>query len=464
MKKFFFLFCLIISIPLVAQHWAGLGKFNHGVASLSADSISDELYIIGGYSQFNSDTLGGIGRWNGNIMKSFGCGVGWDCNTPIIPASFYPNVNAIVRYNNDIYVTGYFYIAGNITVNSLARWDGFSWNNIGTGLKGTDGSIGSGLALKVINNELYVCGDFDCVAGISANCIAKFNGTIWSSVNNFPRISIAGSANRIYDVVFFNNELYVCGNFYNSSLGIYNIIKWDGVNWVSVGNGIRGSVIDVNNMLIYKNKLVVAGRFSKSDHINNPGENIGYWDGNQWSELGSGTDGMIWDIKVFNNDLYACGAFQHAGNIVAEELAKWDGSKWCGYGTLFDNIVTTLDFYHDTLYIGGGFWTINGDSISRVAKWIGGNYVDTCGSIIGIEQIENQQQLVYIYPNPAADYLTIEGFNEHTIAQVYDISGKLILNKQLNTNQIDISSLAKGLYFIKLSTEEGSVVRKFVKN
>jgi hypothetical protein len=68
-----------------------------------------------------------------------------------------------------------------------------------------------------------------------------------------------------------------------------------------------------------------------------------------------------------------------------------------------------------------------------------------------------------IYPNPAINYLTIEGLNNHTIAQVYDISGKLLLNKQLNTNQIDISPLAKGLYFIKLTSEEGSVVRKFVK-
>jgi hypothetical protein len=46
---------------------------------------------------------------------------------------------------------------------------------------------------------------------------------------------------------------------------------------------------------------------------------------------------------------------------------------------------------------------------------------------------------------------------------VYDISGKLLFTKLLNGNQLDISSLAKGLYFIKLSTAEGSLVRKFVK-
>jgi hypothetical protein len=70
---------------------------------------------------------------------------------------------------------------------------------------------------------------------------------------------------------------------------------------------------------------------------------------------------------------------------------------------------------------------------------------------------------VVIYPNPATKTLNIEGLSNMATAVVYDISGKLLLSKQLNENQLDISSLAKGLYFIKLSTMEGSVVRKFVK-
>jgi hypothetical protein len=46
---------------------------------------------------------------------------------------------------------------------------------------------------------------------------------------------------------------------------------------------------------------------------------------------------------------------------------------------------------------------------------------------------------------------------------MFDFSNKLLLIKQINGNQLEISSLEKGLYFIKLNTEEGSVVRKFVK-
>jgi uncharacterized protein (TIGR02145 family) len=68
-----------------------------------------------------------------------------------------------------------------------------------------------------------------------------------------------------------------------------------------------------------------------------------------------------------------------------------------------------------------------------------------------------------IFPNPATTTLTIEGLTQKTTAEVYDISGKLLLCKPLGTNTIDISSLETGLYFIKLTTADGSVVRKFVK-
>jgi hypothetical protein len=68
-----------------------------------------------------------------------------------------------------------------------------------------------------------------------------------------------------------------------------------------------------------------------------------------------------------------------------------------------------------------------------------------------------------IYPNPANNTLYVEGLSPSSFADIYDISSKLLLTKQLTTNQIDISSLAKGMYFIKLTTAEGSTVRKFVK-
>jgi len=71
--------------------------------------------------------------------------------------------------------------------------------------------------------------------------------------------------------------------------------------------------------------------------------------------------------------------------------------------------------------------------------------------------------LFTVFPNPAKNTLTISGINNSSIVEVYNISGRMLLIKQLTTPEIDISTLAKGLYFIKLTTQGGSVVKKFVK-
>jgi hypothetical protein len=370
------------------------------------------------------------------------------------------------RYNNDIFVAGSFTHAGGCMVNGLTKWDGNVWTKFGSGLKTSDGNSGIGLCLKEIDNTLYLGGVFDSIDGVACHSLAKFNGTGWSSVNNFPLFSITpGYINWVYDIELYNNELYVCGNFYNyPQMTIDHIAKWDGTNWVNVGNGIHGGIRDARKMVVFKNELVVAGRFSKSVNPTNPGENIGKWNGTQWSELGSGTDDIIDDMKVKDGNLYICGAFSTAGGISAHNLARWDGSKWCGFGnTINYGIITSLDFLNDTLYIGGGFIIVNIDTIWNMAKWTGGTYIDTCSSTIGIEENENQLHSITIYPNPATNTLYINGLSGINTAEVYDISGKLLLSRQLNTNQIDISALAKGLYFVKLSAEEGSVVRKFVK-
>lgn len=89
--------------------------------------------------------------------------------------------------------------------------------------------------------------------------------------------------------------------------------------------------------------------------------------------------------------------------------------------------------------------------------------LNTIGIYYGVDKNLNYIEKLIIHPNPATTTLTIEGLTQKTTAEVYDISGKLLLSKPLSTKTIDISRLGKGLYFIKLTTAEGSVVRKFVK-
>ena len=88
--------------------------------------------------------------------------------------------------------------------------------------------------------------------------------------------------------------------------------------------------------------------------------------------------------------------------------------------------------------------------------------------ISGVLSNENfEMSNISVYPNPSNGLVTIAyGTFEPTQIQVYDISGKLILTKEnLNVSEtnLDLSSASQGIYFIKISSENQSVVKRLIK-
>lgn len=71
---------------------------------------------------------------------------------------------------------------------------------------------------------------------------------------------------------------------------------------------------------------------------------------------------------------------------------------------------------------------------------------------------------ITLHPNPVRSDLYI---NTNSIVlkeiEVYSASGKKVLEKNGNTNTIDLSSLKSGIYFLKLHTEEAYTVKKIIK-
>ena len=83
----------------------------------------------------------------------------------------------------------------------------------------------------------------------------------------------------------------------------------------------------------------------------------------------------------------------------------------------------------------------------------------------GIENwLENS---VTLYPNPAKEYVDIrvDGDLNVSMMEVYDVYGKLInaMNVIENPTRINVSGLANGMYFVRVTTEAGMVTKTFVK-
>jgi hypothetical protein len=80
-------------------------------------------------------------------------------------------------------------------------------------------------------------------------------------------------------------------------------------------------------------------------------------------------------------------------------------------------------------------------------------------SSLSIKDFSNS---IIIYPNPVKNILTIDGLVVQDVV-IYSVLGKEVL-KISNQNRVNVSSLSKGVYFIKVSDGINASTKKFIKN
>ena len=77
-------------------------------------------------------------------------------------------------------------------------------------------------------------------------------------------------------------------------------------------------------------------------------------------------------------------------------------------------------------------------------------------------RIHNEIQKTFrIYPNPSFDYIFIETQDELEVT-VFDLKGKKIFSNQVS-NRLDIRSLEKGIYIIRINEGEKILFHKILK-
>ncbi len=280
-----------------------------------------------------------------------------------------------------VYAGGDFIEAGGTVVNYLAKWDGFHWRSLDTGM---DNKVH---ALAVYDDgagpALYAGGDFQTAGGVTVNHIAKWNPGppgFWSPLDIGMNGGVGALA--VYDDGS-GPKLYAGGEFtLAGGISANRIARWDGTHWSAVGSGVTGSSIAlIRSMTVYDYgtgaALYVGGLFTS------PGKNIAKYNG-VWSNLSTGTSNIVNTLAVFNDGtgeaLYVGGNFTSAGGVVnARRIARWNGTQWSALiSGLDDYQVNALTVYDngegESLYVGGQFLHASGVEIRRIARWDGVNW------------------------------------------------------------------------------------------
>ncbi|MBC7641121.1 MAG: T9SS type A sorting domain-containing protein [Flavobacterium sp.] len=90
--------------------------------------------------------------------------------------------------------------------------------------------------------------------------------------------------------------------------------------------------------------------------------------------------------------------------------------------------------------------------------------VQTPCTLLGTNKNELGNSLI-IFPNPAIDFINIKSNIEINNIRIFDINGLLVREENHNSIfvPLNIEQFSKGLYLMKIKTENGMSIQKFMK-
>jgi hypothetical protein len=77
----------------------------------------------------------------------------------------------------------------------------------------------------------------------------------------------------------------------------------------------------------------------------------------------------------------------------------------------------------------------------------------------GIRELRSD---ISIYPNPADQYVNIEGVEGYQSVEMWELSGKLVQKLSPHNDRLDVSGLKNGIYLLVLDGSDGRLVRKLL--
>jgi trimeric autotransporter adhesin len=364
------------------QRWQALGTGAASGQVICFAVYNGELYAGGGFSG-----MGGVAgtqyfaRWNGTSWQSVGSGVN-------------SSVSALGVYNGELIVGGAFTTAGGVAANHMARWNGSSWQAMGTG---TDG--GNIQSMCPYGGELIVGGQFTTAGGISSPGIAAWTGTAWRA---FSGVGPAGRSAR--SMTIHQGDLVIGGNFTQvGGVAANKVARWNGLFWSPMGN-IATAPNDIVNALIANGSTLVAGV-----SIYGTGDWTGFlatWNGASWDHRGD-VDNHIETITFTGGEYVVGGSFFSAAGQNVVCLARWNGGVWGPFGGGTVTNVSALIDYRGRMVAGGLFnqHLMGGVTANNIAAW---NGVELSSFGSGMNSTVFTLE-TFKYPGVTGDYELIAG-------------------------------------------------------
>lgn len=313
------------------------------------------LYVGGDFRVYVPEVMGYMGQ---NIAT-------WPPSSSLMPGAN-NTVKAFVDFDDGsardpvLFVGGEFTSVGPyllLPASRIAMWRQ-GWEQLGSGLTAPV------QALTVFDDNtggdsaLYATGWFTRASDVMVNRIAKWIPATrsWSALGS--GLNSVGYALEVYDDGSGDGPaLYVGGLFtFAGGVSANRIAKWNGVEWSPLGTGMNGVV---NALAVFDDgsgpALFAGGEFTSAGGV--AANRIAKWNAmtQTWSALGSGLNERVYALEVYDDGtgdgpaLYAAGWFTSAGGVTANNIAKWNAvtGTWSAVGTGLSGTVRALKVFDD---------------------------------------------------------------------------------------------------------------------
>lgn len=311
------------------------------------------------------------------------------------------------------------------------QYDGSTWEPLGSKIDGIMNKDDFGCAVS-----LSASGDILAVGASSGSLNANESGysQIFQRINNeWEQIGETILGEGDFDWLGTSLQLNNAGNiiavgapWYNSRTGYVEVLEFVNNSWVQKGNRIDGESEGIqlgNNISMNGNGNFLALGLPQFNY-NTGGADIG-------------------KVKTYH-------FIQNDWINVGEDIIGEDEGDASGAVSLNDN----------GLLLAIGAWG-NDDGGNNVGQVRVYNLSDR----LDMNDLWVNETTIEVFPNPTHDLLNIQAEQPVSSIEIVNILGQMLLTSKGNSNyeQIDISGLAAGNYFVKVVVGDASQVLRVVK-
>ncbi|MBS0189796.1 MAG: immunoglobulin domain-containing protein [Phycisphaerales bacterium] len=255
-----------IAAPCIARYdgttWRGfaqgLPQNSSSVTSLTIRAGGDLVALGGTFVNGNSTTVGPLACWN-DAAPPLWTNFGQPVPLPVMesPRTVY------ALSGGDLVLAG---VQGTAPGASAAwRWKASTgaWENFGAGVGGTSPLNQVFAVLEIANGDIVLAGNFTSANNVSVNSIARWNGSQFFAYGTgirWPSQPFQLAVRSLAQMP--GGDIVAGGNFDPNDPGGQRITRWNGASWTRLPNGAQATVFAL--LRAPGDELIIAGAYTSA--------------------------------------------------------------------------------------------------------------------------------------------------------------------------------------------------------